>query len=780
MKDFSNDSESNKSSKPNSSGPYLSKSERRKIEQGLPSEETRLAMARTYLDLQTQYWPELVEAGVLPQLTEANVKQLADEFKSAFITDSQPFPKPLSGKANCVYLRYSDENSNKRSLAQQLKNVLSRANSDRKFVSWNHICADAAISGTTPFRRDYRKLLNWITNNSDQIDRAYVDDLSRLNRNLAESVSLNQLAMDNDVSLIGVTDATDTSDPNLMMMSVFNSLQNEQFINSLRQKVERGMNDSFEQGGNLHPPSFGYKLVMLRDADGEPKLSRQGKPIKEKVINEDEAEWVRKIFDWFVCQNWSRQKIAKKLNTKEVGGKKTWDSRKVLQLLERSVYRGIECYRTSTQKKDRRSGKVKVIPKPESEWLKRDVPHLRITSDDLWNRAQIKLQITRSLYTKNRKPRGSRTTLSPTLLVRPVCGYCSARLLLAHSSKYQSLSCMNGREKKHDCQLSTHKSVRILNKAILSKLHQEIFTEEFLQAFFEQANRELEQLLNEPAEDLTPLKKRLEKLLKQEAKLTTLLTEEDDLNAILEALRTVQAEKGEIERRLSDAEKHSSTPPSPIDPQFAIECLRDIETLLKEDVSHAAPILETLTGPIRITQGEIVSGKRSAVWHAEFTINTTQFMVELSRARNYPTAGTWEFLNTRSWTISKAISTEVDLVSVHEKRALEFRRLHDKGMSVSSIAQKVRWNEEYVSELIRACQEDRKPDLITPFYRTDAASRPPKKSVLIKDDVLRLRGNKGMAFRKIASWLNANKSIKVSAQTVKRTWDAYARSEPEG
>jgi hypothetical protein len=46
-----------------------------------------------------------------------------------------------------AYLRFSDENSNPRSLDQQLLNVLNRARRDGVFMPWQYVLADAAVGG---------------------------------------------------------------------------------------------------------------------------------------------------------------------------------------------------------------------------------------------------------------------------------------------------------------------------------------------------------------------------------------------------------------------------------------------------------------------------------------------------------------------------------------------------------------------------------------------------------------------------------------------------------
>ena len=129
--------------------------------QGLPDEKSRRDLARTYLEVQTRHWPELVALGVLPPLTEENVNRLAEEFAECFLSASVdafqttlvPLPWQELAKA---YLRYSCDNSNPRSLDKQLRNILEKAARDRVLIPWRDVFADAAISGTVATRREYQ------------------------------------------------------------------------------------------------------------------------------------------------------------------------------------------------------------------------------------------------------------------------------------------------------------------------------------------------------------------------------------------------------------------------------------------------------------------------------------------------------------------------------------------------------------------------------------------------------------------------------------------------
>jgi len=104
---------------------------RSKHEKGLPDTKAREDLARTYLDTQRRLWPELVKQGGLPRATTANIARMADEFEQAFLSGGVLEFKTKRSKLRkslaAAYLRYSDDNSNPRSLDQQLRNVLERA-----------------------------------------------------------------------------------------------------------------------------------------------------------------------------------------------------------------------------------------------------------------------------------------------------------------------------------------------------------------------------------------------------------------------------------------------------------------------------------------------------------------------------------------------------------------------------------------------------------------------------------------------------------------------------
>jgi hypothetical protein len=125
---------------------------------GMPERQGLLDLARTYLETQTRLWPDLVGTAAVPAADAATIAAMADDFERRFraqVADIfQPGSVPRAWTdIGLAYLRFSDENSNPRSLDQQLLNVLTRARRDGVFVPWQYVLADAAVSGTLAFRR---------------------------------------------------------------------------------------------------------------------------------------------------------------------------------------------------------------------------------------------------------------------------------------------------------------------------------------------------------------------------------------------------------------------------------------------------------------------------------------------------------------------------------------------------------------------------------------------------------------------------------------------------
>lgn len=434
--------------------PLAGAREARRREKGLPDADSRRDLARTYLKVQHRLWPDLARAGRLPRRTEAVVAGLAEAFKDRFLdlapAPFDPGPAPAGVAAfGAGYLRYSDANSNPRSLSQQLVNVLERARRDDCFIPWEWVFADAAVTGTVAARHGYRQAKALLGRDKSPVGTLYIDEVGRASRDSIEALGLGRLIELAGKRMVGATDGFDSATPTSKMMLHVYAMVHEFFVDQLREKVKRGMRDAFERGRNIHPPAVGYKLVPVEDGAGNPVLDEDGRVVTERVIDDAMAPTLLEGARLYAEHGWSRERVARLFNEKTVGGVQTWDSARVAQLLRRHTYRGYEFNEMTYQVKDPATGGVTVKTRPAAEWKRREVPDLRIFPDDLCLRIDERLARSRAAYEAAKKADApSRTDVYPTTLVRPVCGVCGRPLWLGRSGKYASFFCGSGKEGK--------------------------------------------------------------------------------------------------------------------------------------------------------------------------------------------------------------------------------------------------------------------------------------------------------------------------------------------
>lgn len=277
--------------------PSASRGRVRSADFGLPERTGLLDLARTYLETQARLWPELPGTPAVPAADAGTIAALADDFERLFRQQHAEVFRPKGtprvwADLGVAYLRFSDENSNPRSLDQQLLNVLTRARRDNVFVPWCYVLADAAVSGTLACRRGYT-LAKTLVEQREQSGVAwfFIDDLSRMSRNTIESLRLGELAGETGVRVIGASDGFDSTNPQATLLLPVIGSMNEAFITQLRSKVKRGMDDAFRRGDNVQPPGVGYRMAEVKDAEGNLVITHKGTIEKAVEIDPEAAEW---------------------------------------------------------------------------------------------------------------------------------------------------------------------------------------------------------------------------------------------------------------------------------------------------------------------------------------------------------------------------------------------------------------------------------------------------------------------------------------------------------
>ena len=662
-------------------------------DKGLPDEKALLDLARTYLELQHRLWPQLV-GNLLPAMNDSEIEAMAAAFRERFLSGRierfQPeIDSPSWLEIAAAYLRYSCDNSNPRSLDQQLRDALERAAHDKVFIPWEYVFADAAVSGTTAARRGYLMIKTLISDKQATLRRVYINELGRASRDAIEALKLGQLIEQYRKRLIGTSDGFDSDSPNSKFLLSMYAMLHEWFVDQLRSKVNRGMTDAFDRGGNLRPPSVGYKLIPKLDANGEPIFKQNGKAVREKIIDEAEVKHIEEAFRLFSEKSWSPDKISRRFNALNVGGKPTWDRGRIKQLLNRETYIGIEYEWKTTKLRDPETGRVTIIKRPRAEWKRREVPHLRIISDDLWDKAQERLRKCREAYELKKKENSeqpSRADVYPTTLLRPTCGHCGKELWLGRAGKYASFVCLNGRDHKNGCKLLTYKAVHLVETAVLERLKNEIFTPKYLKHVFAEANQFLAEQANRPLEDTEPLHAEIKQVKAKRDRLVQVLEQgpEHELESIVEQVRRHERRLKELRQKLADTKSRNVTPPPPMTMADLEKILLDLHAVLSQDVAIAAPVLAKLTGPISMTQGEH-QGRKGTPWIAKFQLDLAAGLAAMGCASDSPYRQTWEYLHAHSVQVGDSIELIIEEIPDYELLAPKVKKLHDQKPDLSKI-----------------------------------------------------------------------------------------------
>jgi DNA invertase Pin-like site-specific DNA recombinase len=671
-----------------------SKKGRRSPEWGLPDSKTLLDLARKYLEVQRKLWPELVKQKVLPSITEENIRRMAEQFHIRFI--GQIVSRPALLLTCCkglgaVHARYSCDNSNPRSLPQQLEKALVKAHEMNVFVPWEWVFADAAVTGTVSARHGYQAAKKALATVDGPII-LFIDEIGRASRDAVEALRLGKFVDNLRKRLVGASDGFDTSGPQSKMMLTIFGMLSEWYIDQLRSKVNRGMDDAFDEGKEVGKPAFGYKLVPKRDEKGRPLFKANGQPIHTRVLDKKAVKELLQVVSMVVDKLLAPSVIARWCNEHRVGGRQTWDWGQVVRLLVRETYRGFEFYRMTRHILDPETGGIITEKMPKEQWKRREVPHLRIFSEELVARIDARLSHFARVHAgrANQRPNANpgQAGQNGNVLVRPLCGYCGRELWLGRAGKYANLCCINGKDGKHGCKLGTYKALRIVEDAVVTHVWTAVSSEDVIQRVTDEANAFLAGERKRPRPDIKEIERTARRLKSAIQTLLDLSEKSAGKNsdAIATRIRKREDELEQCEERLRMAKLSLQPPPAPLTKEAVKAILADIPSLLSRDVPEAAAILRELTGPVTVTQETRKTGERGADWTARFCLNFVPVALLLASQKGCPTTGTWEYLSSRSWTTANPAKVLLRMTRKTELLAARVRELRAKGASVMAIS----------------------------------------------------------------------------------------------
>ena len=514
-----------------------------------------------------------------------------------------------------LYARYSSDNQREASIEDQLRICREQAKREKWKIVGTY--KDAGISGASMILRPGIQALLQDAQ-AGQFDIVLAEALDRISRDQADVATFYKHLKFAGVPIVTLSEG-EISELHVGLKGTMNAL----FLKDLAAKTHRGIRGRVEDGKSGGGLCFGYNVVKQLDARGDPIRG-------DREINEAEANVVRRIFREFAAGVGPRT-IARTLNEEGVPGPagKLWSDTTIrghvkrgTGLVNNELYIGRLIWNRLRYIKDPSTGKRVSRLNPESEWIIKDVPELRIVDDELWQSVRVRqgaiaekfANVTEAVRKHHKKNRLNGTRRPKSLLSGLVfCGCCGGPYSLRGADRF---ACSN-HISKGACSNSRTIPREDLEARVLSGLKDRMMApeivEEAMRAYAEETNR----LNRERRSSGDAWKAELMKIEKQIRGIIEAIKAGMFHDSMKAEMDTLEARKTELNTLLADAPEDT---PDILPSASAIYAKKvsDLTKALnrKEERQEAAETLRGLIEKISLTPGP-ERGEIYATLHGE-------------------------------------------------------------------------------------------------------------------------------------------------------------------
>jgi site-specific DNA recombinase len=383
-----------------------------------------------------------------------------------------------------AYLRKSDVDERSaedgKSIERQRESAVAYAAKKGWHLDPTSIFADDDVSGGEFKKRPGLTRLLGALESTPAFAALIVMDQSRLGRDTIRTLSLVQAIQDAGVEIRSYLDDREiTVDGESDEVETFmRSWADSKARRDARTRTRDALVRKARHGHATGQRTYGYAL------------ERRGEHT-ERVIDASQAAVVRRVFT-MSAEGHGDLRIVNRLNSEKIAapGPKGWSKDIIRTMLRNELYRGVAIYgKTRTVAKGGHASHRD--PAPTGEWVRTEVPQLRVIDDALWDRVQLRKAKTRAHYLRHAdgtlagKPEAG---LTAQHLLNGIgrCGVCGGALLF---------SAKNPTTRRYYCSTRLHRGACDNNKGVpapaLDRLVQEkvhtLLTEEVAEILYERA-----------------------------------------------------------------------------------------------------------------------------------------------------------------------------------------------------------------------------------------------------------------------------------------------------
>ncbi len=362
-------------------------------------------------------------------------------------------------KIRCgVYTRYSSDLQRPASSEDQIRNCRVGAREKGWTVLEEFIRSDEEQSGRTMVGREgLADLMRLAKQRPRPFDCILIDDTSRLGRYLPDVLRECDTLMLHDVFIYFVSDHLDSRDESFRIVHLIKGYGDERYSRDLAKKIHRGQEGCIRKGYTAGSSCFGYKNKYLRDPSQKGDHGEARVIGVEQAIVPEQAAVVVRIME-MRASGLSFSDISKSLNAdstpsphRNYKGKiqDHWVPSSIKAITNNELYHGVRLWNRTHRELNPSDGSKIKRTKPQSEWVRVEVPGLRIVSEELWEQVQqMNQRMKDKIYGRRQgglnRSEASRTYLFSGLMTCGLCGGKFSVIIGGHPSKVR-YGCTNHR-----------------------------------------------------------------------------------------------------------------------------------------------------------------------------------------------------------------------------------------------------------------------------------------------------------------------------------------------
>lgn len=416
-----------------------------------------------------------------------------------------------------LYVRYSSENQRDESIDAQIR--VGEEFAKKNNIKIVKIYADRAKSATSDKRPEFQQMIK--DSAIELFDIVIVHKLDRFSRDKYDSAIYKRKLRANGVKLVSIVENLDGSPESLILESVIEGMA-QYYSANLAREVMKGMKETAYQ---------------CRHTGGQPPLGYEVNEEKRYIINDAEAEIVRKIFDMYI-NGYSYAKIIDCLNERGCKTKagNTFGKNSIYSILDNEKYSGVYIYNKSS-KKDVFGMRNSHLFKDDSEVIRIDGGIPAIISKETY-------QKTRAMMMTRKKAPGANKAKEMYLLTGLIfCGECGSamqgnRRKAKNKPMYVSYRC-GSRLQKRDCD---NKEIRreYVEQFVLSELEKNIMNDKAIPILVKKINQHIQKQSKNEKASKEIIAKELEDIEKQINNIVSAITQgfsQEDFKTKMDELR---------------------------------------------------------------------------------------------------------------------------------------------------------------------------------------------------------------------------------------------------